>query len=590
MGVELGPHALRVLRARYLLRDARGAFLEDPEGMFRRVARAVAAAELGFGGRRDAEAWAERFFDAMASLAFLPNSPTLMNAGTPLGQLSACFVLPIEDAIDAIFRTLHQTARIHQTGGGTGFNFSAIRPEGDRVASTGGRASGPLSFLRVFDAATEELRQGGKRRGANMGILDADHPDIEAFVAAKRRPGVLRNFNLSVGAEDAFLKAVEEGRDWGLRNPRNRLEVRRVGARELFDRIAEAAWAGGDPGLVFLSTIHRENPLPGLGPIRATNPCGEVPLLPYESCNLGSVNLARLVRGRGVDWGRLRALVHLAVRFLDDVIEVNRYPATPYRTVAERNRKIGLGVMGWAELLIRLGIPYDAPEALALADEVAGFIREEALAASRALAAERGAFPHLPYARDPTPRRNAALLSIAPTGTISLLAGTTPSIEPLFAVAYTREGVLGGEAMPEVNPLFIRMMEERGADWRRVVRQVAERGSLEGVPGVPEAVRRVFRSALEIAPEAHLRMQAAWQRHVDNAVSKTINLRPEVAPGAVAAIYLEAWHLGLKGITVFRYGSKGEQVLRLGFHPRGLKKPEPIHTWAEEAAREGREG
>ncbi len=588
MTPRLTPHALRVLRARYLLRDATGEVIEDPEGMFRRVARAVAAAELRYGKKRDAEAFAERFYEAMASLRFLPNSPTLMNAGTPLGQLSACFVLPIEDSIDAIFATLHQTALVHQTGGGTGFNFSRIRPEGDRVASTGGRASGPLSFLRVFDAATEELRQGGKRRGANMGILDADHPDIEAFVAAKRRPGVLRNFNLSVGAEDAFLEAVEGDRDWSLLNPRNRQTVRRVGARALFRRIAEAAWAGGDPGMVFLSTINRENPLPGLGPIRATNPCGEVPLLPYESCNLGSVNLASFVRGREVDWGGLREIVHLAVRFLDDVIDQNRFPAAPYRLIAERNRKIGLGVMGFAELLIRLGIPYDSGAALALADELAGFIRAEALAASRELAKARGPFPNLPYARDPTPRRNATLLSIAPTGTISILAGTTPSIEPLFAVAYTREGILGGEALPEVNPLFVRMMEERGADWRRVVREVAATGTLEHVPGIPEEVRRVFRSALEIPPEAHLKMQAAWQAHVDNAVSKTINLRPEATPEEVEAIYLSAWKLGLKGITVFRYGSKGEQVLKLGFHPRGLKKPEPLHTWAEEAEREGR--
>ena len=585
---DLTPHALRVLRARYFLRDAEGRPVEDAAALFRRVARGVAAAELDYGSRKDAEAWAERFEATMAGLDFLPNSPTLMNAGTPLGQLSACFVLPIDDAIDAIFQTLHQTALVHQSGGGTGFNFSAVRPEGDRVARTGGRASGPLSFLRVFDRATEEMRQGGKRRGANMGILDADHPDVEAFVDAKRRPGVLRNFNLSVGATDAFLEAVEADADWALVNPRDRREVRRLPARALFRRIAEAAWAGGDPGMVFLSTINRHNPLPGLGPIRATNPCGEVPLLPYESCNLGSLNLARRVRGGEVDWEGLRGLVHLAVRFLDDVIRVNRYPATPFALMAERNRKIGLGVMGWAEMLIRLGLPYDSEDARRLAGEVAAFVRTEAEAASAALARERGAFPNLPYARDPErPRRHATLLSIAPTGTISIIAGTTPSIEPLFAVAYTREGVLGGEALPEVNPLFVRMMEERGADWRRVVREVAATGTLEGVPGVPEEVRRVFRSALEVSPEDHLKMQAAWQAHVDNAVSKTINLRPEATPEEIERIYLEAWRLGLKGVTVFRYGSKGQQVLELGFHPRGLKKPEPLQTWAEEAGKEG---
>lgn len=586
--MKLTSHALRVLRARYFLRDAEGRPFEDAAALFHRVARAVAAAELVYGSRKDADAWAERFEDAMTRLDFLPNSPTLMNAGTALGQLSACFVLPVEDSIDAIFQTLHRTAMIHQSGGGTGFNFTRIRPEGDRVSRTGGRASGPLSFLRVFDRATEELRQGGKRRGANMGILDADHPDIEAFIDAKRQPGVLRNFNLSVGVSDAFFEAVETDAEWRLINPRDRREVRRLPARSLLRRIAEAAWAGGDPGMVFLSTINRHNPLPGLGPIRATNPCGEVPLLPYESCNLGSLNLARRVRGGEVDWAGLRDLVHLAVRFLDDVIQVNRYPASPFALMAERNRKIGLGVMGWAEMLIQLGLAYDSEAARRLAGEVAAFLRNEAEAASAELARERGSFPNLPYARDPQrPRRNATLLSIAPTGTISIIAGTTPSIEPLFAVAYTREGILGGEAMPEVNPLFIRAMEGHGADWRKVVRKVAATGTLEGVAGVPEEVRRTFRSALEVSPEDHLKMQAAWQAHVDNAVSKTINLRPEVTPEEVEQVYLQAWRLGLKGITVFRYGSKGEQVLELGFHPRGLKKPEPLQTWAEEAGREG---
>jgi ribonucleoside-diphosphate reductase alpha chain len=571
---QLSANALETLKARYLLRAPDGEIDETPAQLFGRVARAIADAELRFGSSAQAGAWEERFLAAMTRLEFLPNSPTLMNAGTPIGQLSACFVLPIEDSIDGIFATLRHAALVHQTGGGTGFNFSAIRPAGDQVRGAVGVASGALSFMRVFNAATEAMRQGGKRRGANMGILNADHPEIDAFIAAKREPGVLRNFNLSVGASDAFMAAVARGGDWVLRNPRNNAVTATRKAPELFRNICEAAWATGDPGVVFLDAIERANPTPKAGIIRATNPCGEVPLLPYESCNLGSINLARCLRrvgtGYAVDWDALRELTRLGVRFLDNVVEVNRYPIPELDHMARRNRKIGLGVMGLAETLIRLGLPYDSREARETGAEVARVLRETADAASEELAAERGSFPGWSdsvFAPNNRPRRNATVLSIAPTGTISLIAGTTSGIEPLFGVAFTRSHVLGERALPEVASLFAEVMDARGASWRALVPVIHKTGSVQSVAGVPDDVQRVFRCALDIAPLDHLRMQAAFQTHVDNAVSKTVNLPFGATVEDVATVYREGHTMGLKGITVFRYGSRSEQVLSLGAHP-----------------------
>jgi ribonucleoside-diphosphate reductase alpha chain len=570
--VYLSDNALTVLRARYLRRDAgSGQVIETPDDLFRRVARSVAQAEAGPGDAAAAGEWEERFFEAMAGLDLLPNSPCLMNAGTPLGQLSACFVLPVEDSMEGIFDALKLMALVQQSGGGAGFSFSRLRPRGDRVASTGGTASGPVSFMRIFDCATENIKQGGKRRGANMGVLRVDHPDVEEFIDAKRDGQSFRNFNLSVGVTDAFMEAAAADRPWALRHPRTSQPVRTVPAAELFERIARAAWETGDPGLLFLDAINRDNPTPDLGPIEATNPCGEVGLLPYESCNLASINLSHMVRrgtgGYAVDWEKLCRTARLGTRFLDDALEVGRWPAPQIESAARANRKVGLGVMGFAELLILLGIPYASDRAVTLAEELMRCLDGEALAASHGLAHERGVFPNWErsvYARVGLRLRNATRTSVAPTGTLSLLAGTSAGIEPLFALAYRRQHVLGGQSLVELNPLFLRYARERCFYSEEMVQGLLARGTLAGSDEVPPAVKDLFRTALEIAPEDHLRVQAAFQRHTDNAVSKTVNLPQSSTVEEVAAVYRRAWELGLKGITVYRYGSKGEQVLQLG--------------------------
>jgi ribonucleoside-diphosphate reductase alpha chain len=555
----LSANALRVLEGRYLLRDRERRLIETPAQLFERVAKAVAAAE------KDRSRWEERFHALLAASEFLPNSPTLMNAGTALGQLAACFVLPIDDTMESIFGALKEMALVQRTGGGTGFSFSRLRPRGDLVASTGGEASGPVSFMRIFDCATENIKQGGKRRGANMGVLAVEHPDILEFVGAKRSPGVLTNFNLSVSVSDLFMEAAARGESYELVHPRTGEPAARLAAREVFDAIAEAAWESGDPGLVFRDAIGRANPTPELGALEATNPCGEVPLLAYESCNLGSLNLARLVletRGQAVfDWPRLDTVAGDAVRFLDDVIEVGRYPLDAVAQATRRTRKIGLGVMGFAEALIRLGISYDSAEAERFAERVMHAIAEAAARASNLLAVERGVFPAW---RGGLPVRNATRTAIAPTGTIGIIAGTSASIEPLFALAYRRRGVLGGQTLQEVNPLLAEYLERRGLDRDRVMAQVLERGRLAQVAGIPEEMKPLFVTALEIPPERHLAMQAAFQRHVDNAVSKTINLPHDATPRDIARAYRRAWELDLKGITVYRYGAKPVQVLELG--------------------------
>jgi ribonucleoside-diphosphate reductase alpha chain len=568
VNVELSENALTVLRARYLRRDASGQVVETPEELFRRVAHCVAQAETKFGST--AAVWEEEFFQAMTALDLLPNSPCLMNAGTPLGMLSACFVLPVEDSMEAIFDALKLMALIQQSGGGTGFSFSRLRPKGDRVASTSGTASGPVSFMRIFDCATENIKQGGKRRGANMGVLSVAHPDVEEFIEAKRDGVSFRNFNLSVGVSDAFMEAAAAGRFWTLRHPRTGQPVRDVPAAGLLERIARAAWETGDPGLLFLDAINRDNPTPDVGRIEATNPCGEVPLLPYESCNLASINLSHMVRQAGtgytLDWDKLGRTARLALRFLDDVIEVNRWPAPPIEAVSRANRKVGVGVMGFAELLILLGVPYATDRAVALADELMRFIAGETLAASQNLAQERGVFANWDrsvHSRKGLRLRNATRTSIAPTGTLSIIACTSAGIEPLFALAYRRH-VLGGQTLVELNPLFLRYAKQEGFYSDRLVEDLLDRGSLTGLDAVGQAARDLFRTALEIAPEDHLRIQGAFQRHTDNSVSKTINLPQSATAEEVAAVYRRAWELGLKGITVYRYGSKQEQVLQLG--------------------------
>ncbi len=567
-GLGLSANALTVLRTRYLRRDDSGAVIEEPETLFRRVAADIASAEATWGG--DADRWEQQFLDAMTRLEFMPNSPTLMNAGRELQQLAACFVLPVEDSLDSIFDTLKLAAKIHQSGGGTGFSFSELRPAGDMVRTTRGVSSGPVSFLEVYDGATEAIKQGSFRRGANMGILDVTHPDIVRFIDAKRAGGIT-NFNVSVGVTEAWMESAAGDDTYSLVNPRTGEVTGTASAGEVLDRLVDAAWATGDPGIVFLDRINepRTNPTPALGKITATNPCGEQPLLPFEACVLGSVNLGRFLGDEGIEWDRLLATVRVAVRFLDNAIERSRYPVQDIERIHRQgNRKIGLGVMGWADMLIRLGIPYDSSEALTLAERVMASIRSAADEASEELAAERGPFGNWeqsvygPVGMN-RPMRNATRTTIAPTGTISIIAGASSGIEPLFAVSYHRK-VLDGRVLTEVAVEFERVARERGFWSEELAETVAVRGGVRGMDGVPEDVQRVFVTAHDVAPEWHVRHQAAFQRHVDNAVSKTINLPAGATRDDVRSVYLLAWDLGCKGITVYRDGSKRWQVLNVG--------------------------
>ncbi len=579
--LKLPVNAVEVLKKRYLLKDDHRRIVETPSELFQRVARHVAQAEANYRSGVGTGAAEETFYRMLRDREFLPNSPTLMNAGTPLGQLSACFVLPVDDSIEGIFQTLADMARIHQTGGGTGFDFSRLRPRGDVVGSTKGHASGPLSFMSIFDKATEVIVQGGRRRGANMGVLRCDHPDIIDFIEAKVSSHALRNFNLSVGVTEAFLRAVPENRPFDLRNPHTGQSVRQLGARALFDLIVNAAWRTGDPGLIFLDQVNRHNPTPSIGAIEATNPCGEVPLLPYESCILASINLAKMTKEKAdgpiakaaVDWAKLRDRIHWGVRFLDDVIEVNRYPLASIQGATLGNRKIGLGVMGFADLLLRLGIPYTSPEAVAFAARLMRFIHKESLAASEKLAHERGVFPNFEmsvYARGRRKLRNATVNTIAPTGTISIIAGCSSGIEPLFAVSFVRN-VLSGTRLFETNPLFEEIAKERGFHRRELLAEVAKHPSLAQVKGIPREVKKLFVTAFDVAPRQHLEIQAAFQRYTDNAVSKTINLPADATVEDVRVIYLEAHRLKCKGITIYRYGSKPDQVLSVG----AAEEPQP---------------
>ena len=565
--LKLTVNAIKVLERRYLLKDENGNVIETPTGLFRRVAAAVAAAEKKFKKAADVKALEEEFFKLMSSLEFLPNTPTLMNAGTPLGQLSACFVLPVEDSIVGIFDTLKDMAIIHQSGGGTGFSFSRLRPKGDLVRSTHGVASGPVSFMKIFDAATGVMKQGGKRRGANMGILNADHPDIYEFVQAKSDGMTLSNFNISVGASDAFLEAAHKEQSWALVSPRTGKEVRSVNAARLYDMIIDNAWRTGDPGLIFLDEINRRNPTPHLGRFEATNPCGELPLLPYESCDLGSINLDKMIAGGKIDWAKLEKTVRLTIRFLDNVIEANVFPLPQIEKITRRgNRKVGLGVMGFADALIRLGIPYNSEEAIETGEKIIKFISEKAAATSTELAGERGNFPSFKgsiYDKPGAPgRRNATVLSIAPTGTISIIAGCSSGIEPLFALAFVRN-VMEGTRLLEVNPLFEQAARLRRFYSPELMEAVAGKGTLRDISGVPDDIRRIFVTDWDIAPEWHVRMQAVFQKHTDNSVSKTVNLPAEAAPADVRRIYDLSHELGCKGITIYRYGSKKQQVLNL---------------------------
>lgn len=554
--VALDEVARTVLRERCLRRDERGTVIETPDECFRRVADAVAAAEATWGG--DVDATADRFYDALSELEFLPNSPTLMNAGTELGQLAACFVLPVEDSLASIFETLKRTALIHQSGGGTGFSFSKIRPAGDVVAKTGGVASGPVSFVRIFDAATEQIKQGGRRRGANMGVLDASHPDVGAFVTAKREADAFRNFNLSVATDAAFWEAYDAGDPYDLINPRTGEAVGDVAPTALLDTIAECAWETGDPGLLFLDEIAAHNPTPALGRITATNPCGEVPLLPYEACILGSINLGEMTDDGDIDRAKLRRTAALGVRFLDDALERSAFPVADIEAAVSRTRKLGLGVMGFHDLLVDLGVAYDSDEAVAVADEVMKLIAEASWDTSRRLAAERGPFPAWPDSVFEEPVRNATTTTIAPTGTISMIAGATAGIEPIYNVVYEKH-VLGGLEM--VNDRFVERARERGFYDEALLADLKGRTSIQDVDGIPADVKRLFRTAHDVPPKRHVAIQAAFQRHVDNAVSKTVNLPHDAGVDDVREVFLAARRRGLKGITVFRSGARPAQVL-----------------------------
>ena len=584
--LKLSVNAIQVLKRRYLLRDNRRNVLETPTQMFHRVARAIAEVEKIYGRGSDVHKLEDEFYKSMSNMEFLPNSPTLMNAGTTLGQLSACFVLPVEDSIEGIFQAAKEMALIHQSGGGTGFSFSRLRPAGDIVQSTRGVASGPISFMRIFDTATDVVKQGGRRRGANMGVLCVEHPDIIDFISAKGKENVLNNFNLSVAVTNRFMTAVERGETHQLINPRNGRVVRELPARSLFDLIVNMAWRIGDPGLLFIDEINRHNPTPGAGLIESTNPCGEQTLLPYESCNLGSINLAKIVEDGKLNWEKLKKLVHLCVHFLDNVIDANKFPLPQIEKITKANRKIGLGIMGFAETLIKLGIPYDSEEAISTARKLMKFIREEARNKSQQLADERGSFPNFPGSiwkkKDYRQMRNATLTTIAPTGSISIIAGCSSGIEPLFAISYGRN-IMEGMRLLEVNPLFEEIARKRGFYSKELMGEIARKGSVQEIEGVPQDIRRLFVTAMDIEPKWHVQMQAAFQKYVDNAVSKTVNLHSEASPDDVRNIFLLSFKLKCKGVTVYRYGSKSQQVLYLGIYSRDSTGEEHVSADAEYA-------
>jgi len=568
---HLTPHAIRILEKRYLKKDSSGRVIESPDEMFWRVAQNVAEAEHLYGNRTPTEELSELFFRMMASLDFLPNSPCLMNAGRDLQQLAACFVLPVEDSLDSIFETVKQTALIHQSGGGTGFSFSHLRPKDDSVQSTGGVASGPVSFMRVFNMATEVIKQGGTRRGANMGVLRIDHPDIMEFITIKQNPNEMTNFNLSVGVTKAFMEALEKDGEYSLISPRTKKEVRRLRARDVLDAMVDAAWESGDPGVLFLDRINEANPTPQLGEMESTNPCGEVPLLPYEPCVLGSINLSHMVKERNgkceVDFEKMRGMIKYVVHFLDNVIDMNEYPLPQIAQMAKGNRKIGLGVMGLAHFFIRLGIPYNSQKALEVAKGLMSFIQHQAREYSAELAEERGVFPNYKGSIYDRPGgiklRNATVTTIAPTGTLSLIANCSSGIEPLFAIQYTRRALEDME-FQITDPLFVELGEKEGFMSQKLIQSLVEGASLQDVTDVPQSMKELFVTTFEISPVSHIKIQAAFQAYTDNAVSKTINFPRDATREEVKDAFLMAYRERCKGITIYRSGSKAKQVLACG--------------------------
>ena len=563
---ELQANSVTVLKKRYLRKKESGE-METPKDLFIRVAKNISQAELKFDPQADVDSVAEMFYNQMAALKFLPNSPTLMNAGNALQQLSACFVLPVEDSLEGIFEAVKYTALIHKSGGGTGFSFTRLRPKDDSVKTTKGVSSGPVSFMSVFDAATETIKQGGMRRGANMGILRVDHPDIMDFIYAKQDKTKLTNFNLSVGITEEFMKSVKKGTDYDLLTPRDRKKVGSKNAKEVFNEMVRLAWEGGDPGIIFLDRINNANPTPAEGEMESTNPCGEQPLLPYESCNLGSINLVQFVKNGKIDWDDLKNTCCIAVRFLDNVIEMNNYPIKQIDEMTKKNRKIGLGIMGWADMLVMLDIPYNSDKAIALAEEVMKFIRDEGRKMSVKLAETRGSFPGFDKSIYPAlgfkAMRNATITTIAPTGTISIIAGASSGIEPYFALAYYRN-VMDNNKLPEVNPYFLTKAHEGKFYSESLLNKLADAGNAHNLTEVPEDIRKIFVTSHEISPEWHVKMQAAFQKYTDNAVSKTVNFENSATIEDVEKAYMLAYDLGCKGITIYRDGSRDNQVLNIG--------------------------
>ena len=567
---------MKVLQRRYLLRNEKGKTVETPSRLFRRVAHAIASVEIKYDKKNNVKNIEKQFYNALSKLEFLPNTPTLMNAGTKIGQLSACFVIPVGDSLPEIFDAAKWTAIIHQSGGGTGFDFSRLRPKGDVVESTGGAASGPVAFMTIFDKITDVIKQGGSRRGANMGILRVDHPDILEFIACKSNENFLNNFNISVTVTDEFMNSVEKNSEYRLINPRNNQTSSKLNAKEVFDLIVINAWKTGDPGIIFIDEINRANPTPKIGEIEATNPCGEQPLLAWESCNLGSINLSKVVKGKTIDWNKLGRLVRLGVRFLDDVIDANKYPVREIKAITQANRKIGIGVMGFADALIKMNIPYNSRKAVKIGERIMRFIEKEGHKSSLQLGKERGNFPNFENSVWKTKKkyqcmRNATVTTVAPTGTISIIAGCSSGIEPLFAISFVRN-VMEGTRLFETNSTFEQTAKKAKFFSQERLMQISKTGSIQKIPGIPKNVKNIFVTALDISAEWHIKMQAGFQKYTDNAVSKTINLPENATPEEVGDAYMTAYKLKCKGITVYRYESKPQQVLAFGSEEKGLEK------------------